>query len=117
MKIKFILPALAEAESSFWRPIKYSLFPPLGLATLAAFLSEEDEAEIIDQHVQKLKLDDNPDIVSIQVYITNAYRSYKIADHYRAKGVFVIMGGLHVTSLPEEARKHADVIFIGPGEE
>ena len=117
MKIKFILPALTEAESSFWRPIKYSLFPPLGLATLAAFLSEEDEAQIVDQHVQKLNLDDEPDIVSIQVYITNAYRAYKIADHYRAKGVFVILGGLHVTSLPDEARAHADVIFLGPGEE
>ena len=117
MKIKFILPALTEAESSFWRPIKYSLFPPLGLATLTAFTSEEDESQIVDQHVQKLNLDDEPDIVSIQVYITNAYRAYKIADHYRAKGVFVILGGLHVTSLPEEARKHADVIFLGPGEE
>ena len=41
-----ILPALAEAESPFWRPIKYSLFPPLGLATLAAYLSPEDECEL-----------------------------------------------------------------------
>ena len=36
MKVKMILPALTEATSPFWRPIKYSLFPPLGLATLAA---------------------------------------------------------------------------------
>ena len=36
MKVKFILPALTEATSPYWRPIKYSLFPPLGLATLAA---------------------------------------------------------------------------------
>ena len=35
MKVKMILPALTEATSPFWRPIKYSLFPPLGLATLA----------------------------------------------------------------------------------
>ena len=117
MKIKFILPALTEAESSYWRPIKYSLFPPLGLATLAAFLDPSDEAEIVDQHVQPLHIDDQPDIVAIQVYITNAYRAYAIADHYRAKGVYVILGGLHVTSLPEEAAAHADTIFLGPGEE
>lgn len=117
MKVKFILPALTEAESPFWRPIKYSLFPPLGLATLASYLAPEDEAEILDQHVQKLDLNDAPDVVAIQVYITNAYRAYAIADHYRSKGVFVILGGLHVTSLPEEAEKHADVIFLGPGEE
>ena len=117
MKVKFILPALTEAESPFWRPIKYSLFPPLGLATMAAYLGPDDDAEIVDQHVQKLSFDDKPDIVAIQVYITNAYRAYQIADHYRAKGVFVIMGGLHVTSLPEEAEPHADVIFLGPAEE
>lgn len=116
MRIKMILPALAEAESPYWRPIKYSLFPPLGLATLAAYCSADDEVEIQDQHVEALFLDDTPDLVVIQVYITNAYRAYAIADQYRAKGVFVALGGLHVTSLPDEAAPHADAIFIGPGE-
>ncbi|MFT3795853.1 B12-binding domain-containing radical SAM protein [Flavobacterium sp.] len=117
MKVKMILPALAEAENPFWRPIKYSLFPPLGLATLAAYLSPDDEIDLQDQHVEKLNLDDRPDLVVIQVYITNAYRAYKIADHYRSIGSYVILGGLHVTSLPEEAAAHADSIFLGPGEE
>ena len=117
MKIKMILPALTEAESSFWRPIKYSLFPPLGLATLAAYLSPDDEIDLQDQHVEVLNLNDDPDLVVIQVYITNAYRSYKIADYYRAKGAYVILGGLHVSSLPNEAAPHADSIFIGPGED
>lgn len=112
-----ILPSLTEAENPYWRPIKYSLFPPLGLATLASYLSEDDEIDLVDQHVEKLKLDDQPDLVIIQVYITNAYRSYEIADFYRAKGCYVCLGGLHVTSLPEEAALHADSIFLGPGEE
>lgn len=117
MKVKMILPALAEAESPFWRPIKYSLFPPLGLATLAAYLSPDDEIDLQDQHVEKLNLDDEPDLVIIQAYITNAYRAYKIADHYRSRGVYVLLGGLHVTALPEEAALHADTIFLGPAEE
>lgn len=117
MKVKMILPALAEAESPFWRPIKYSLFPPLGLATLAAYLSPDDEIDLQDQHVETLNLDDEPDLVIIQVYITNAYRAYRIADHYRSKGAYVLLGGLHVTSLPDEAAPHADTIFLGPGEE
>ena len=117
MKFKFILPSLLEAESPLWRPIKYSLFPPLGLATLAAYLPDGDEAVIVDQHVQKLDLDDDPDVVAIQVYITNAKRAYAIADQYRQRGVKVLLGGLHVTALPEEAAKHADVIFTGPAEE
>ena len=117
MRVKMILPALTEAESPFWRPIKYSLFPPLGLATLAAYLSHDDEIDLQDQHVEKLTLDDSPDLVIIQVYITNAYRAYNIADQYRAKGAYVLLGGLHVTSLPEEAAAHADTIFLGPAEE
>jgi radical SAM superfamily enzyme YgiQ (UPF0313 family) len=117
MKVKMILPALTEAESPYWRPIKYSLFPPLGLATLAAYLDENDEVILQDQHVEKIDLNDEPDLVVIQVYITNAYRAYSFADHYRRKGCYVILGGLHVTSLPEEAEPHADTIFIGPGDE
>lgn len=117
MKVKLILPALTEAESPFWRPIKYSLFPPLGLATLAAYLDEDDEIVLQDQHIEPLTLDDKPDLVLIQVYITNAYRAYQIADHYRSIGSYVLLGGLHVTSLPEEAAVHADTIFLGPGEE
>lgn len=117
MKIKMILPALTEAKSPFWRPIKYSLFPPLGLATLAAWCSPDDEVELQDEHVEELNTDDQPDLVIIQVYITNAFRAYAIADHYRKKGVYVCLGGLHVTSLPEEALPHADSIFTGPGED
>jgi radical SAM superfamily enzyme YgiQ (UPF0313 family) len=114
---KFILPALTEATSPYWRPVKYSLFPPLGLATLAAYLSRDDRALIVDEHVERLTLDDVPDLVVIQVYITNAHRAYRIADYYRSKGTFVCLGGLHVTSLPEEAAAHADAIFLGPGEQ
>jgi radical SAM superfamily enzyme YgiQ (UPF0313 family) len=117
MKVKLVLPALTEATSPFWRPIKYSLFPPLGLATLAAYLDADDDAEIQDEHVERLTLDDEPDLVVIQVYITSAYRAYRLADHYRRRGAHVALGGLHVTSLPEEAAVHADTIFIGPGED
>src|SRR6188474_3197718 len=117
MKVKMILPALTEAKSPFWRPIKYSLFPPLGLATLASYLHPNDEITLQDEHVETLDLDDEPDLVVIQVYITSAYRAYRIADQYRARGAYVVLGGLHVTSLPGEAAAHADTIFLGPGED
>ena len=117
MKVKLILPALTEALSPYFRSIKYSLFPPLGLATLAGYLEPDDEVEIQDEHVQALDLNDEPDLVVIQVYITSARRSYEIADHYRRRGVYVCLGGLHVTSLPNEAARHADSVFLGPGED
>lgn len=92
MKVKMILPALTEAKSPYWRPIKYSLFPPLGLATLAAYINPEDEVIIQDEHVEALDIEDEPDIVVIQVYITSAYRAYEIADHYRKKRCLCMPG-------------------------
>lgn len=117
MKVTFILPALTEALSPFRRPVKYALFPPLGLATLAGYLSEDDEGRILDEHVEPLDPTDAPDIVVIQVYITSAYRAYALADDYRRRGAHVCLGGLHVTALPDEAAAHADTVFIGPGED
>lgn len=116
MKIKFILPALEESKSPYWRPIKYSLFPPLGLATLASLCSESDEIEIVDEHVEKINLDDEPDLVCIESYITNAHRAYEIADSYRKRGIKVAIGGIHATSMQSEAKKHADVVLLGLGE-
>ncbi len=72
---------------------------------------------ITDEHVEAVTLDDDPELVAIQAYVTSAKRAYEIADHYRARGVHVAMGGPHVTSLPDEAAQHADTIFLGPGED
>jgi radical SAM superfamily enzyme YgiQ (UPF0313 family) len=123
MRVEMILPALTEAQSPYWRPIKYSLFPPLGLATLAGYLRDDDEVTVHDEHVEgpvrlgTANMQGVPDLVAIQVYITSAYRAYELADRYRARGAHVALGGLHVTSLPEEAARHADTLFLGPAEE
>jgi radical SAM superfamily enzyme YgiQ (UPF0313 family) len=117
MDVKMILPALLEAKDPGFRPIKYALFPPLGLAALAGYLNGDDRVVLEDEHVMPLHLDDRPDLVVMSVYITSAYRAYQLADHYRRRGSHVALGGLHVTALPDEAAAHADTIFIGPGED
>src|SRR5262245_66295865 len=112
MRAKLILPALLEANDPGWRPIKYALFPPLGRAARAAYFDPSDQVTREDEHVQSLSLDDRPDLVVMSVYITSAYRAYRIADAYRARGCHVALGGLHVTSMPDEAARHADTIFL-----
>jgi radical SAM superfamily enzyme YgiQ (UPF0313 family) len=112
-----VLPALTEASSPLFRPVKYSLFPPLGLATLAAYLDTDDDVTLEDEHVEQVRTDDEPDVVVIQAYITSARRSYELADLYRSRGAHVCLGGLHPTSLPDEAQPHADTVFVGPGED
>ena len=111
LRVKMILPALIEANAPGYRPIKYALFPPLGLAGLAGYLDPDDEVELLDEHVQApLGLDDVPDLLVMTVYITSARRAWEIADLYRARGTYVCVGGLHPTSLPDEAALHADTV-------
>ena len=117
LRVKMILPALIEANAPGYHRIKYALFPPLGLASLASYLDPSDEVELLDEHVHApLELDDEPDLLVMSVYITSARRSWEIADLYRRRGTYVCVGGLHPTSLPDEAIRHADTVVVGPGE-
>ena len=72
MFVKLILPALLEAKDPGFRPIKYALFPPLGLAALAGYLDDEDQVVLEDEHVMSLTTDDRPDLAVMSVYITSA---------------------------------------------
>jgi radical SAM superfamily enzyme YgiQ (UPF0313 family) len=121
MRVLMVLPALAEAKPDGGRPIKYSLFPPLGLAQLAAFLPDDAEVRLVDEHVMDELPTDRPpawrpDLVVVQAYITSADRAHELCDFYRNHGITVCLGGLHPTSLPEEARPHCDHLFLGPGD-
>ena len=73
--------------------------------------------EIQDEHVEALNLDDTPDLVVIQVYITSAYGRAHRGRLPQSGGACVALGGLHVTSRPKRPPSHADTIFIGPGED
>lgn len=68
-QVKLILPALREALRSFWQPIKYHLFPPLSLITIAAYFNEDDDIDLQDEHMEILNLNNEPDLVVIQVYL------------------------------------------------
>ena len=117
MYAKLILPALAETRDPSVRGVKYWRFPPLGLATLAAYLDRCDRIDLQDEHVEALDTRDTPDLVAIQAYTSSANRAYVLADEYRSRGAHVCIGGLHVTSMPREAAAHADTVFLGPGED
>jgi hypothetical protein len=52
LRVKMVLPALIEANTPGYHRIKYTLFPPLGLAGLAGYLDLDDEVELLDEHVQ-----------------------------------------------------------------
>lgn len=93
-------------------------YPPLALAILAANTPDDFEIEIIDESFQVIDLEDyaDSDIVGISALTPSVKRGYEIADFFKKKGITVIMGGHHVSALPEEALQHADAVIIGEGD-
>jgi radical SAM superfamily enzyme YgiQ (UPF0313 family) len=115
--ILFLLPALQEVLSQDFRQIKYSLFPPLSLLTLAGLVPRDRYRMLVrDEHVEDVIVDEDVDLVVMTVYISSARRAHELADYYRARGAKVFLGGIHPTTLPEEAAQHADSVCLGPGE-
>ncbi|MDP6046886.1 MAG: B12-binding domain-containing radical SAM protein, partial [Phycisphaerae bacterium] len=76
---------------------KNHLVPSETLTALAAVTPRRHKVEIADENVTPIRLDDRPDLVAITVYTFLAPRAYEIADAYRARGIPVVLGGLHIT--------------------
>lgn len=92
--------------------------PSLGLLTLAGLTESRHEIQYREVHDLRLspELPENIDLVVISSFSAQILEAYEIADRFRAQGVPVVLGGLHVTSLPDEAAEHADCVVIGEGE-
>lgn len=92
--------------------------PSLSLLTLAGMTPPEFEVSYheIAEFTGPDQVPDDFDLVALTSLSAQIFEAYKVADHLRERGVTVVMGGLHVTSLPEEALAHCDAIVIGEGE-
>ena len=86
------------------------------LAVLAGLTPADVEVVLYDDRMESIPYDEATDLVAITVETYTARRAYEIAKEYRVRGIPVIMGGMHVTLLPDEAAQHADSIFIGDAE-
>ena len=69
-----------------------------------------------DDRMEPIPFDDPTDLVAITVETYTARRSYEVAAEFRARGIPVIMGGMHPTLIPDECAEHADSLFIGDAE-
>ena len=90
----------------------------LGVATLAAHTPADVELAYTDDLLDPIDLGRLPpaDLVGLSVFSKTARRAYALADAYRAAGTRVVLGGIHVTALPDEARTHADAVVVGEAE-
>jgi radical SAM superfamily enzyme YgiQ (UPF0313 family) len=110
-------PMYRFGEGIFRKPIRYS---PITLTSLASLVPKNLEAkvELIDEGIERVDYSSfNPDLVGISSITGSSLRSYKIADHFRKRNIPVILGGVHPTLMPEEAKQHADSVVTGFAEE
>ena len=111
MKLELIVPA--TETSRVWQK---AVFPPLGLAAVAALTPPEIEASLTDENVAVIDFQKEVDLVGVTALTATAQRAYEITDKFRARGVKVVLGGAHPSALPEEAIQHADAVVIGEAE-
>ncbi|MBN1874348.1 MAG: B12-binding domain-containing radical SAM protein [Anaerolineae bacterium] len=114
MKLTLIKPTIGRLEHSLF--VDEARMEPLQLGVLAALTPPEVEVVLYDDRIERVPYDEPTDLVAITVESFTARRAYEISKAYRARGVPVVMGGMHVTLLPEEAAQHADVVYTGDAE-
>lgn len=92
--------------------------PSLGLLTIAALTPKDVEVEYIeyDGVPDEDELLERFDLVGISSFTARIEATYRLADRYRAMGVPVVLGGLHVSLMPDEAQAHADAIVVDGAE-
>lgn len=118
MKILFILPydTTYRYKTAFIPSISYE---PLTLSTLAALVPKELNAKItlVDEGVQRFNYTkEQYDIVGITATTSSAPRAYELANYFKSCGSYVLLGGHHVSLMPDEAQKHCDSVFVGSAE-
>jgi radical SAM superfamily enzyme YgiQ (UPF0313 family) len=119
MRILLIAPASgrwsAVGRGRLWngRLFRFSL---LSLLSVAADTPAGHSIEIIDEQLDPVPLDARPDVVGITCMTALAPRAYALASHFRARGVPVVLGGMHPTLCTEDAARHADAVVVGEAE-
>ena len=128
MKIALISPQSTflgnnKKLSEFWSGSEYTKTYraewsglSVALCIIAALTPMKHEVEIIDENVEEIDFTKHYDLVGITCITQQATRAYEIADEWKSRSVKVVLGGIHVSILPEEAKNHADSVVIGEAE-
>jgi len=96
--------------------IKDIWFARLTLTAVAALTPPDIEVKITDENVEPIDFEEKVDLVGVTGMVMHAPRAYQIAQRFRDRGIPVVMGGPHASSLPFEAKQYADAVVIGEAE-
>ena len=117
MKIRLIDPAYEHPLIGHSQKVIRTIwFAHLTLTTIAALTPKEFDVRITDENVEPIDFQEDIDLVGITGMVMHAPRAYEIAAQFRRRGIPVVMGGPHASSLPLEAKEHVDSVVIGEAE-
>ena len=114
--MKLLLITASSAGIRKIRRSRFLKFQQITMPYLAALTPPEWQVEHIDEEVCPVDYTHQADLVGITFHTPSANHAYQMAARFRARGIPVVLGGPHVTLLPEEAANHADTIFVGEAE-
>jgi len=92
------------------------LAPQMSLLILEALSGDKHRVRIVEEEREPVPVDESWDLVGITAMTATAFRAYSLADEFRARGAMVVLGGVHVSVMPEEASQHADAVVVGEAE-
>jgi len=115
MNIKLVSPrmSLRPMDSA----LKRLMSPPLPLVIIASLTPKEHTVWIEDENIREIDFSDRPDLVGISVNVDTSERAFEIAQRYRAKGIKVVLGGIHASANPDLMLRNCDSVVIGEAEE
>lgn len=120
MKILLIEPRLEHGIVTYkqrYNPLSIIYGnPSLTLPMVASVTPKGHTVKIVNENYEKIDFTEEYDLVGVSVLTIAAFRAYELADFYREKGVKVVLGGYHVSALPEEGKQHADAVVVGEAE-
>jgi radical SAM superfamily enzyme YgiQ (UPF0313 family) len=109
-----------KTDSLTTRPLylNRALYSPLAglLAVAGAIPRERYDVLLTDENIEPIDFDLKADLVGISAMTSYVKRGYEIADAFRARGVPVVMGGIHPSFMPQEALAHCDAVVVGEAE-
>jgi len=113
---RLMLITASSNEIRSARRHRFLNFQQITMPYLAARAPSDWHVTHVDEEAEDIDWTDQPDVVGITFHTPSAYHAYALAARFRSRGACIVMGGPHVTLLPEEAGQHADVIFVGEAE-
>ena len=107
---------ISPTRNPYVKKPKGIMMPQLALNLLEGLTPPQHRVTLKEEEIESIDLDMECDIVGISCMTSNAPRAYYLADEFRKRGKWVVMGGVHPSILPDEALHHADSVVIGEAE-